>query len=73
MLIYAKHLVLVVQIIKNDYLRPLVHFFLKNLTVRTLGQCSEVRTVHIVCSLFTEFGLLTLSSDTDKVLKKSIF
>jgi len=71
LLIYAWHLVLVVQFINNDDLRPLVHFFfLKNLTVRTLGQCSKVRTVHIFCSLCMEFGLLTLSSDTYKVLKK---
>ena len=35
LLIYAWHLVLFEQIIKNDDLRPLVHFFLKNLTVRT--------------------------------------
>ncbi len=70
LLFYPWHLVQVVQFIKNDDLRPLVHFFFKNLTVRTLGQCSKARTVHIFCSLFTEFGLLTLSLDTDKVLKK---
>jgi len=29
LLIYVGHLVLVVQIIKNDYLRPLVYFLLK--------------------------------------------
>ncbi len=45
-------------------------FFKKNLTVRTLGKYSKVRTVHIFCSLCMEFGLLTLSSDTDKVLEK---
>ncbi len=31
---------------------------------------TKYRTVHIFCSLCMEFGLLTLISDTDKVLKK---
>jgi hypothetical protein len=42
----------------------------KILTARILGQYFKVRTVHIFCSLCMEFGLVTLSSDTDKVLKK---
>ena len=62
-----------VQFSKNDDLRPQVHLKKKIFTVRTLGQCFKVRTVHIriLLSLYGIFGFLTLSSDTDKVLKKS--